>query len=177
MTIRTFQGCTPRLGQRVYIDDSAVVIGDVTAADDVSIWPGAVVRGDVNFTEIGQGTNVQDSCVLHVSHDGEFSEGGYPLRIGQGVTIGHGAVVHGCTIGDQCLIGIGAVIMDGVVIENNVIVGAGCLVPPGKQLVSGYLYVGAPARQIRPLKASELEHLVYSWEHYVTLKDQYLQNT
>ncbi|MEE9397350.1 MAG: gamma carbonic anhydrase family protein [Methylococcales bacterium] len=177
MAIRTFQGFTPKLGQLVYIDESAVVIGDVKVADDVSIWPGAVVRGDVHSIKIGAGTNVQDGCVLHVTHDGEFSDGGFQLKIGKGVTIGHRAVVHGCTIGDQCLIGIGAVIMDGAVIQDNVMVGAGCLVPPGKQLVSGYLYLGTPARQIRPLTASELEHLRYSFEHYVTLKDQYLRKT
>ena len=175
MTIRSFNKKQPQIGDSVYIDDSAVVIGNVTLGNDVSIWPTAVLRGDVADISIGDGSNVQDGSVLHVSHAGRFSPQSHPLTIGKGVTIGHKAVVHACTIGDYCLIGIGAIIMDDAVLEDYVMLGAGSLVPPGKRLESGYLYVGSPAKQARPLKESEKEFLEYSAQHYVQLKNEYLK--
>lgn len=162
------------LGARVYVADSAEVIGHVQLADDVSVWPSAVVRGDVNAITIGAGTNIQDGSVLHVTHDGPYTPGGYPLVIGRGVTVGHKAVLHGCTIGNFTLIGIGAMVLDGAVIEDFAMVGAGSLVPSSKRLESGYLYLGAPVRQARPLKAQEREWLEYSWRHYVKMKNAYL---
>ena len=134
----------------------------------------AVVRGDVEAIEIGAGTNVQDGSVLHVTHAGDYSPDGFALTIGRGVTIGHRAVVHACTVGDHCLIGIGAVLMDGAVIEDRVLIGAGSLVPPGKRLESRHLYVGSPAKKVRPLNEQELAFLIYSARHYVHLKDRYL---
>ncbi len=175
MSIRRFNEKQPILGEAVFIDDSAVVIGDVTIGNDVSIWPMTVIRGDVESITIGEGTNVQDGSVLHVSHAGKFSTQGHPLRIGNYVTIGHKAVVHACTIGDYCLIGIGAIIMDDAVIEDYVMLGAGSLVAPGKRLESGYLYVGSPAKQVRPLKEAEKEFLQYSAEHYIHLKNEHLK--
>ena len=174
MSVRSFNDKHPKIGNSVYIDDSAVVIGDVTLGDDVSIWPATVVRGDVESITIGNGTNVQDGSVLHVSHAGKFSPEGHPLTIGKGVTIGHRAVVHACTIGDYCLIGIGAIIMDDAVLEDYVMLGAGALVTPGKKLESGYLYVGSPAKQARPLTDSEKEFLEYSAQQYIHLKNEYL---
>jgi carbonic anhydrase/acetyltransferase-like protein (isoleucine patch superfamily) len=165
----------PTLGENVYIDDSAIVIGAVILGDDVSIWPTAVVRGDVEKITIGNNTNVQDGAVLHVSHQGKFSQQGHPLSIGTDVTIGHRAVIHGCTVGNYCLIGIGAIIMDDAVLEDYVMLGAGALVPPNKRLESGYLYVGSPAKQSRPLSESEKEFLRYSASHYVSLKNVYLE--
>ncbi len=176
MTIRSFNNHTPKTGDNVLIDDSAVVIGNVHLADDVSIWPMTVLRGDVEHISIGEGTNVQDGSVLHVTHAGEYTDKGYPLSIGKYVTIGHKAVVHACTVGDYCLIGIGAIVMDGAVIEDYVMLGAGALVAPGKKLESGYLYVGSPARQVRPLSDKEKQFLHYSAEHYVVLKNEHLQN-
>ncbi len=175
MAIRKFKGKYPLLGNKVLVDDSALVIGDVTLGDDVSIWPMAVVRGDVESISIGAQTNVQDGSVLHVSHAGDYSPQGYPLTIGKGVTIGHKAVVHACTVGDYCLVGIGAIIMDGAVLEDYVMLGAGALVPPGKTLESGYLYVGVPAKQARPLSEKEKGFLEYSARHYVQLKDEHIQ--
>ncbi len=174
MSIRNFNNETPKLGENVYIDDSAIVIGAVTLGDNVSIWPTAVVRGDVEKITVGADTNVQDGAVLHVSHQGQFSERGHPLKIGQGVTIGHRAVIHGCTVGDYCVIGIGAIVMDDAVLEDYVMLGAGALVPPNKKLESGYLYVGSPAKQSRALSEDEKEFLRYSAAHYVHLKNQYM---
>ena len=175
MTLKSFRNQTPILGNNVYVDDSAIVIGAVVLGDDVSIWPTAVVRGDVEKITIGNNTNVQDGAVLHVSHQGKFSERGHPLSIGTDVTIGHRAVIHGCTVGNYCLIGIGAIIMDDAVLEDYVMLGAGALVPPNKRLESGYLYVGSPAKQSRPLSESEKEFLRYSASHYVSLKNVYLE--
>ena len=175
--IKLFKGQQPIVGENVYIDDSAVVIGDVTLGDDVSVWPTTVIRGDVESISVGAGTNVQDGSVLHVSHAGDYSTEGHPLKIGKGVTIGHRAVVHACTVGDYCLVGIRAIIMDDAVLEDYVMLGAGALVPPGKTLESGYLYVGAPAKQVRPLKDSEKEFLEYSYKHYMQLKDEYLKSS
>lgn len=163
------------MGNHVYIDETAVVIGKVVLGDDVSIWPQTVIRGDVEHIQIGAGTNVQDGSVLHVSHAGDFSAKGHPLTIGQGVTIGHRAVVHACRIGNYCLIGIGAIILDDAVIEDYVMLGAGALVPPGKTLTSGYLYVGSPAKPVRELSADEKKFLEYSSRHYIHLKNAYLK--
>lgn len=174
MAIRVFQDRRPQCGDRVFVDDSAVVIGDVTLGDDVSVWPTSVIRGDVERIHIGAGSNVQDGAVLHVSHAGDYSPQGFALTIGQGVTIGHRAVVHGCNIGNYCLIGIGAIVMDGAVVEDYVMLGAGALVPPGKRLQSGNLYVGAPAKLARPLSDAEKGFLEYSCQHYRRLKDTYL---
>lgn len=173
--IRAYQNKNPVLGERVYLDPSAVVIGEVTLGNDASVWPMAVIRGDVNRIVIGQRTNVQDAAVLHVTHDGPYSKGGQPLLIGNGVTIGHQAVLHGCRIDNYCLIGIGAIILDEVHIEDHVMVGAGSLVTPGKRLLSGYLYLGNPAREVRRLRDEEIAKLEYSASHYVNLKNNYLK--
>lgn len=173
-SLRSFQGHTPRIGDRVLIDPSAVVLGDVELADDVSIWPQATVRGDMHSIRIGARTSVQDGCVLHITHAGPFNPEGWPLSIGEDVTIGHNAVLHGCTVGSRVLIGMGAILMDGAVVEDDVIIAAGTLVTPGKTLRSGYLYAGSPARQKRELSEREQEFFCYSAQNYVKLKEQHI---
>ncbi|AUH73835.1 gamma carbonic anhydrase family protein [Legionella sainthelensi] len=172
--VRSFQGKAPSLGQRIYIDPRSLVIGDVSLGDDVSIWPMAVIRGDVNSIKIGSACNIQDGSVLHVTHEGPYTAEGQPLILGQGITIGHQAALHGCVIDDFCLVGMGAIILDAVHIQHHVMVAAGSLVTPGSVLKSGYLYLGSPAKAVRKLTAQELDHLEYSAQHYVRLKDKYL---
>lgn len=172
--LRTYQGIAPTLGNDVYIDEASTVIGDVTIGDDSSIWPGAVIRGDVNHIQIGKRTSVQDGAVLHVTHKSKALPEGYPLIIGDDVTIGHNVSLHGCRIGDRILVGIGAIVLDNVTVEDEVIIGAGTLVPPGKTLESGYLYVGSPCKQARALTDSERERLSYSAAHYVKVKNHFL---
>ena len=171
---KPFRKKTPDIKERVYIAESAVVIGDVTIGCDSSVWPTAVIRGDMHKITIGERTSIQDGSVLHITHASDYNPAGYPLTIGNDVTVGHKAVLHGCTVHDRCLIGIGALVMDGAVIEQEVIVGAGSLVPPGKRLESGYIYKGNPARQSRALTEKERHFLRYSADNYVKLKNDYL---
>ena len=159
---------------RVYIDPAATVIGNTTLGDDVSVWPGAVIRGDMHGITIGNRSNIQDNAVLHISHASDFNPGGWPLTIGDDVIVGHGAILHGCTLGKRILVGNGAIVNDGVIVEEEVMIGSGCVVPPGKVLKSGYLYVGAPAKQVRELTDKEKQFFSYSPSNYVKLKDQYL---
>lgn len=175
MTIRPFEGQLPRLGARVWVDPAATLIGDVELGDDASLWPGTVVRGDVNHIRIGARTNVQDGTVIHVTHEGPYTRpGGYPTLIGADVTIGHAAVVHACRIEDACLIGMHATVLDGAVVRRHGFVGAGAVVSPGKTVGEGELWLGNPARRVRTLSDTEIEALYYSAKHYVKLKDRYL---
>jgi carbonic anhydrase/acetyltransferase-like protein (isoleucine patch superfamily) len=175
MAIRPFQGIQPILGARCYVDEAATVIGDVVLGEDASIWPGTVIRGDVNFVRIGARTNVQDGTIIHVTHDGPYgTPGGFATVIGDDVTIGHGAIVHACVIEDACLIGMGSTVLDGAVVKRHAFVGAGALVAPGKVVGEGELWLGNPARCVRKLSDKDIEQLYYSAKHYVRLKDKYL---
>jgi carbonic anhydrase/acetyltransferase-like protein (isoleucine patch superfamily) len=171
--LRSFKDAAPRLGQRVYVDPAASVIGDVVLGDDVSIWPGTVLRGDVNHIRVSAKTNIQDGAIVHVAHADPYGPG-FPCLIGEGVTIGHAAVVHACSIGDYCLIGMHATVMDGAIVHTHGFVGAGALIPPGKVVGEGELWLGNPARFVRLLSDRQIEQLHYSAEHYVRLKDAYL---
>lgn len=173
--IKSYKSITPTIKENCYIDDSAVLYGDITLEQDVSIWPLVAARGDVNTISIGARTNVQDGSVLHVTRKSKGNPNGNPLIIGEDVTIGHKAMLHGCQLGNRILVGMGAIIMDGVIVNDDVIIGAGSLVPPNKVLESGYLYVGNPAKQARPLKESELAFLTISSQNYVKLKDEYIE--
>jgi carbonic anhydrase/acetyltransferase-like protein (isoleucine patch superfamily) len=173
-TISAYQGVFPQLGDSVYIHPSATVIGDVILGDHASVWPGVVMRGDVNHIRIGAGTNIQDISILHVSHKSSWEPAGAPLIIGDHVTIGHKVILHGCTIEDECLIGMGSIVMDKAVVQKHVLLGAGSLVPEGKVLESGYLYLGSPAKKVRALTEKETAHFMYSANHYIKLKNNYL---
>ncbi|MFJ3413981.1 gamma carbonic anhydrase family protein [Pseudomonas protegens] len=174
MAIRSYQNHTPNLGERAFVDHSAVVIGDVEIGADSSVWPLTVIRGDMHRIRIGARTSVQDASVLHITHASPFNPDGFPLLIGDDVTIAHKVMLHGCSIGSRVLIGMGSIVMDGAVVEDDVIVGAGSLVPPGKRLESGFLYVGSPVRQARPLTDKERAFFTYSAANYVKLKDLHL---
>jgi len=174
MAIRSYRGIKPTLAQGVYVDDSAVLVGDIQLATDVSIWPLVAARGDVNIIRIGARTNIQDGTILHVSRPSTKNAAGSPLLIGEDVTVGHKCMLHGCILGNRILVGMGAIVMDDAVVEDDVIIGAGSLVPPGKTLASGYLYVGSPVKQARPLTDAERTFLTLSAENYVLLKDEYL---
>jgi carbonic anhydrase/acetyltransferase-like protein (isoleucine patch superfamily) len=173
MPTRPYRNVRPQLGARCYIDETALVIGDVRLGDDVSIWPMVVARGDVNYIQVGARSNIQDGTVVHVSRPRAELPEGWPCVIGEDTTIGHKVVVHGCRIGNRCLIGIGAIVLDGAVIEDEVMVGAGSVVTPGKRLESGGLYLGNPARRVRELTTAERERLIGYAQGYVTLANEY----
>jgi carbonic anhydrase/acetyltransferase-like protein (isoleucine patch superfamily) len=174
MTIRAYKGVMPKLAKGVYVDESSILVGDITLDEDVSIWPLVAARGDVNYIRIGARTNIQDGSVLHLSRSSTGKPDGSPLIIGEDVTVGHKVMLHGCTLGNRILVGMGAIVMDDVIVEDDVIIGAGSLVPPGKLLKSGYLYVGSPAKQARALNDAEKAFLRDSASNYVGLKNEYM---
>ena len=172
--MKSFRGKMPQLGERVWVDESAVIIGDVTIGDDSSVWPLVAIRGDMHSITIGARTSIQDNSCLHITHASTYKPEGYPLSIGDDVTVGHMAMLHGCTVGSRVLVGMGTTILDGAVIEDEIIIGAGSLVPPGKRLESGFMYMGSPVKKIRPLNEKEIEYFQYAGLNYVKLKDEYL---
>lgn len=174
MSIRSYLGRQPDVHSSAWVDPDAVVIGSVSIGADASIWPCAVARGDVARIVIGARTSIQDGSVLHVTHDGPWSPGGRDLIVGAGVTVGHKVVLHACTVGNYSLIGMAAVLMDDVIVGDECLVAAGSLVPPGKVLPARTLWRGSPAREVRRLSDEEVEKLHYSADHYVRLKDIYL---
>lgn len=174
MNIRPYKGVTPSVPSTCFVDPSSVLIGDIILGEHVSIWPLVAARGDVNYMRIGNNTNVQDGTILHVTRRTTDNPDGFPLLIGDDVTVGHHCMLHGCTLGNRILVGMGAIIMDGAVVEDDVFIGAGALVPPNKTLESGYLYVGQPCKQARPLTEAEKAFLKTSADNYVILKDEYL---
>jgi carbonic anhydrase/acetyltransferase-like protein (isoleucine patch superfamily) len=175
MTVSNYLDASPSIGEAVYIHDSAQVIGSVRIGADSSVWCNAVLRGDVNDIAIGCSSNIQDLTMGHVAHRTERKPQGSPLVIGDYVTVGHAVILHGCRIGNECLIGMGSIVMDDVVVQDRVMLGAGSLVSPGKTLESGFLYMGRPAEKVRPLTDAEIVWLRYSAEHYVRVKNNYLQ--
>lgn len=177
MPVSIFLGKVPALGERVFLQSSCHVIGDVTLGDDSSVWCNTVLRGDVNRIVVGRGSNVQDLTMGHVSHRTPEQPEGSPLIIGDYVTVGHAVILHGCRIGNECLIGMGSIILDDAVIPDRVMIGAGSLVSPGKVLESGMLYLGRPAKPVRALTDAETAFLKQSAKHYMKLKDNYLKGT
>lgn len=174
MNIRPFGDKRPQLANSVFVDPSAVVLGDVVLGEDCSVWPAVVIRGDMHQIRIGARTSIQDGSVLHITHAGPYNPHGFPLIIGDDVTVGHKVLLHGSALGSRILVGMGSIVMDGAVIEDEVVLGAGSLVPAGKRLESGFLYMGSPARQVRPLTEREIGFFTYTAGNYVRLKDQHL---
>jgi carbonic anhydrase/acetyltransferase-like protein (isoleucine patch superfamily) len=173
--IRRYRHWFPKIARSAYVDPAACVIGRVVMGDDASIWPFAVARGDVHEIHIGKRSNIQDGAVLHVTHDGPYTRGGRPLLIGEDVTVGHGVILHACSIGDGCLIGMGSTVLDDADIGKHAMLGAGSLVPPGKRVQPGSLWLGNPAKFVRYLNDEEIEKLFYSARHYVKVKNDYLE--
>lgn len=175
MPLSNYLDTRPVVGEKVFLHDSAQVIGDVVIGEDCSIWFNAVIRGDVNHIRIGRGSNVQDLAMCHVAHKTTDKPEGSPLIIGDYVTVGHSVVLHGCRIGNEVLVGMQSLVMDDAVIGDQVMIGAGSLVPPGKVLESGMLYVGRPVKAVRKLTPEEITGLRYSADHYIKVKNNYLK--
>jgi len=152
----------PNIHESVYVAEGARIIGDVTIAEDASVWYNAVIRGDSGSITIGKKTNIQDCCVVHLDEE-------CPVSIGDGVVVGHSAIVHGCTIGDGSLIGMGSIILNGARIGKNCIIGAGSLVTGKMDLPDGMMAMGSPAKAVRPVKEAELEERKADIEHYYKL--------
>jgi len=172
MSIRNYKQYSPQIDATAWVDESAVVIGQCELGEDVGIWPNATLRGDVNLIKIGARSNIQDGAVVHTTHASEVSKGSQTI-VGDDVTVGHNAVLHGCIIEDECLIGMGAVVLDNAIVEKHVLVGANSLVPGGKRLESGCLYVGNPVKKLRELTDDEKAFFKYSAQHYVELKNNF----
>jgi len=167
--IYEFLNKSPKFDDSVFVAPSADIIGDVTIGSESSIWFNVTIRGDVNWIEIGEKSNIQDNSCIHVTNQTN------PTKLGNQVTIGHNATIHGCTIYDRVLVGIQATILDDVVIEPDVMIAAGSLVPPGKKLESGFLYMGTPAKKVRELTDEEIQHIAQNAENYVKYQRTYLQ--
>lgn len=167
--IKEYGGKRPVLGERVYVAETAAVIGDVVLGDDVSIWYNSVVRGDCHFIRIGARTNIQDNCAIHVT------QGTHPTVLEEEVTLGHGAIVHGATVRRGALIGIRATVMDGAVVGESAFIGAGALVTPGKMVPPRTLWLGAPARPVKTLSDAEVEDLKHYHRNYLGYKQEYFR--
>lgn len=171
--IRSFEEYHPQIDETVFIDESAVVTGNVIIGGHSSVWPCCSVRGDIHSITIGKRTNIQDGSILHVTHDSEYAPGGFKLTVGDDVTVGHSVVLHACTVEDLCLIGMGSVVLDGAVVKSGAMVGAGSLVPPNKVLDGGYMWLGSPVKRARELTDKEKSFLKYSAQQYVKLKNRH----
>ena len=162
--IKTVRGKTPVIGKNCYIAENAVIIGDTAIGDNCSIWFGAILRGDVNYINIGNNVNIQDNAVIHATYQKS------PTNIGNNVSIAHGAVLHGCTIHDNVLIGINAVVLDDVIINSNSIVAAGAIVTKGTEVESGSVYGGSPAKKIKEMNPEllhgEIERIANNYSLY-----------
>ncbi len=171
--IRSFENFVPQVDKTAFIDESAVVTGNVAIGDDSSVWPCCSIRGDIHSISIGERSNIQDGSILHVTHDSEYAPGGLKLTIGDDVTVGHGVILHACTIENACLIGMGTIVLDGAIVQSGAMIGAGSLVPPNKVLEGGYMWLGSPVKKARELTEKEKSFLKYSAKHYVKLKNRH----
>lgn len=158
--IHSFMHHTPRLAPTAWVHPDATVIGEVELDEGVTVWPRAVLRGDMGLIRVGRDSNLQDGVVAHVT------SGLSTTRVGERVTVGHGAILHGCEVGSDCLVGMGSILLDNCTLEPFTIVGAGALVPAGKRFPGGVLLLGSPARVARELTQKDLDWIAYSWNHY-----------
>ncbi len=165
--IRPYQGKFPQIAASAYIDRAAVVIGDVVIGEDSSVWPMCVVRGDVNHIRIGNRTNIQDGCVLHVMKDE------YPLILGDEVTVGHSVTLHGCTIESHVLIGMGAIILNGATVGAGSIIAAGTLITERTVIAPGSLVMGSPGKVKRALTPIDQHSIEAYAKRYVEYKNLY----
>jgi carbonic anhydrase/acetyltransferase-like protein (isoleucine patch superfamily) len=166
--IRPYKGILPKIAASAYVDSAAHVLGDVTLGERASVWPGAVLRGDVNRIAIGDDTNIQDNSVLH----GELDR--YPVLLGNRITVGHMAVLHGCVIEDDCLIGIGAIVLNGAVVGRGSVIAAGALVPEGMQIPPDSMVMGAPAKVKRSVTPEEKARFAENAQRYIRYRQDYL---
>lgn len=162
----TFKGNKPVVDDSALVFETSTIIGSVTIGKNVSIWPGACLRGDSASISIGEGSNIQDNATVHTSE-------GCPVSVGRGVTVGHNAIIHGCTIKDNVLVGMGATVLDGAVVEENCIIGAGALISSGKTIPSGSLVVGLPGKIVRQLTDEEVKSIQKNAEEYEQLMSEY----
>ena len=173
--ILPFNGVYPKISDKAFVAPGAVIIGDVEIGEYSSIWPGVVIRGDVNYIRIGRRTNIQDNSVVHVTRPQIAGESGMTI-IGDNITIGHMAMLHACTLKDNCFVGMSSTIIDGAVIESNAMVAAGAIVTPNKKIPQGQLWAGNPAKYMRDLKQAELDFIPQSAENYVNDMKAHLES-
>jgi carbonic anhydrase/acetyltransferase-like protein (isoleucine patch superfamily) len=167
--LRRHLGRLPSVGEGVYIAEGATVLGDVTLGDHSSIWPGVVLRGDINSISVGAHSNIQDNSVVHLADD-------FGCHIGEWTTIGHSAVIHACTIGNECLIGMGAIVLDGAKIGDQCLIGAGALVTGGSRIPSGSMVLGSPAKVVKPMSEAKRQGLKWWAQKYVWNAEYYLKH-
>lgn len=168
MAIYELNGKRPKIDETAFVDENAYIIGDVVLEEKTSVWPSAVLRGDIEQIHVGKGSNIQDNVSVHTSH-------GMPTILGKYVTIGHNAVIHGAEIGNYVIVGMGAIVLDGAKIGNHVIIGAGALIPPGKEIPDYSLVVGIPGKIVRQLSEEEIEMTKKNAEIYIELAEMHIQ--
>ena len=167
--LQSFDGHAPRVHDTAWVHEGAWVIGDVSLAAGASIWPTAVLRGDMNPIRVGEDTNIQDGAILHTTDNLSTTV------VGSRVTVGHRAILHGCQVGDGCLIGMGAILLDNVEVGAGCLIGAGALVTQRVVIEPGSLVLGSPARVVRPLRAKERAWIDHSWSIYAKKRDRWRQ--
>lgn len=168
--LQAFEGMAPVLAPGSWAHEAAVLIGDVALDVGASVWPGAVLRGDMGPIRVGRDSNLQDGVICHDTTD--LSQ----TVVGARVTVGHRAILHGCRVGDDCLIGMGAIVMDNVEIGAGSFVAAGALIPPGRQIPPGSFVVGMPGRVVRQVRASEQEAIAFGWRSYASKLSRWLSD-
>ena len=164
--IKKFRNWEPAVHETGYVADSCEVIGNAIIGEYSSVWPNAVIRGDIELIKIGNNSNIQDGSLLHCNH-------GIELHVGNYVTVGHGAILHSCTIGDNSLVGMGAIVLDGAVIGKNCLIGAGAVVTPNTQIPDGSMVLGSPGKVKRELTPEEIEGITKNAQEYVELGKEY----